>query len=64
MRSRFNAKRRQHLCTARIAIDPRLLSAVAASDFDTIDIVDLTGVDDVSEPKDSGTEVIQSAYKH
>jgi hypothetical protein len=42
----------------------RPLSAVAAPDFDTIDVFDLTGVGDVSEPKDSGTETIQSAYKH
>jgi hypothetical protein len=34
--------------------------AVAVLDFDTVDVVDLTGADDVSEPKDSGTEAIQN----
>jgi hypothetical protein len=45
-------------------IDLRLLSAVAAPDFDIIDVINLTSVNDVSEPKGSGTEAIQSAYNH
>jgi hypothetical protein len=44
-------------------IDPAILPAVAAPGLGVIEVVDLTGVDDISA-KYSGAGMIQSAYKH
>lgn len=44
-------------------IDPAILPAVVAPGLGAIEVVDLTGVDDISA-KYSGAEMIQSAYKH